>query len=85
MNKKLINTLSWCATIMSIMMYVSYLPQIYNNIHGFPGSPIQPLVASVNSLLWVIYGLGREDKSYPVAIANIPGVIFGTITFITAI
>ena len=33
------------ATIMCILMYVSYIPQIIANFSGQPVSPIQPLVA----------------------------------------
>lgn len=42
--EKFIKYLSWVATGMSVMMYVSYLPQIANNLSGMKGNPIQPLV-----------------------------------------
>ena len=46
--EKFIKYLSWVATGMSVMMYVSYLPQIANNLSGMKGNPIQPLVATIN-------------------------------------
>lgn len=75
--------LGWIATIMAIGMYVSYIPQIINNLNGMKGTPIQPLVAALSCSLWVIYGFKRKD--YPIAAANVPGIIFGAIAFFTAL
>ena len=44
------------ASIISVLMYVSYIAQIVSNFLGQKGNPIQPLVAAVNATLWVIYG-----------------------------
>lgn len=87
MNKseKIIKYLGWAASIMSILMYVSYLPQIIDNLAGKKGNPIQPLVATFNCILWFIYGIKKKPRDLPLAIANIPGMILGIITFITAI
>lgn len=49
-------TLGWIATFMSVMMHVSYIPQIMDNFSGQKGNFIQPLVAAINCSLWV-YGL----------------------------
>lgn len=84
-NNKFIRYLSWIATIMSILMYVSYIPQIIDNLSGSKGNPIQPMVAAVNCTLWVIYGLGKKPRDIPLATANFPGIIFGLITFLTAL
>ncbi|HHG9182576.1 TPA: SemiSWEET family transporter [Proteus mirabilis] len=46
-------------------------------------SPFQPFVAAINCLLWTYYGV--KSKEYPVAIANAPGILFGTIACLTAI
>lgn len=73
------------ATVFSILMYVSYIPQIMNNISGVKGNPLQPLCAALNSSLWVLYGLLKAKKDWPVIIANIPGIFLGLITFITAL
>jgi len=84
-NEKFIKYLSWTATVMAILMYVSYIPQITNNLAGNKGNPIQPLVAAINCTLWVIYGIFKSPRDLPLSIANFPGVIFGLITFLTAI
>ncbi|MCI1218680.1 SemiSWEET family transporter [Bifidobacterium crudilactis] len=80
-----ITRLSWAATIMGILMYVSYIPQIMNNLSGDKGSPIQPLVAVLNCSLWVAYGLLKKPKDYPIAITNAPGIVFGLVACITAL
>ena len=67
------------------MMYVSYIPQIMNNLHGMKGTPIQPMVAAINCTLWVTYALLKKNRDYPVAMANAPGIVFGLIAAITAI
>lgn len=84
-NQKLVQYLSWTATVMSIMMYISYVPQIINNLSGAKGNPIQPLVAGINCTLWVIYGLIKKKRDLPLAAANFPGIIFGIIAFWTAL
>ena len=84
-NSRFIKYLSWAATTMSIMMYVSYIPQIMDNLARSKGNPIPPLVAAINCTLWVIYGLGKKPRDIPLATANFPGIILGIITFLTAI
>jgi uncharacterized protein with PQ loop repeat len=73
------------ATIASLGMYFSYIPQIIDNLHGIKSNPTQPLAAAINCALWVSYGLLREKKDWPIAIANFPGVILGLMAFITAL
>ena len=66
MSEKQMKILGWVATFMSVMMYVSYFPQIMNNLAGQKGNFIQPLVAAINCSLWV--GLLRsfqKGKRYP--------------------
>ena len=76
--------LSVVATLTAVGMYVSYIPQIQDNLAGKPGNPIQPLVAAINCTLWVAYGLLKKQRDWPVAIANAPGIILGLITFATS-
>ncbi|BDR59830.1 SemiSWEET family transporter [Lactobacillus xylocopicola] len=76
---------SRCATLFSILMYVSYIPQIMNNLTGVKGNPIQPLCATLNGALWVSYGLIKAEKDWPVIIANLPGIVLGLVTFLTAL
>lgn len=80
---KKIKLLGKIATFSCISMYVSYIPEIIANFSGHPVSPIQPLVAMVNAILWVGYGWFKTYKDWPVIISNVPGVIFGMITVLT--
>ena len=41
MTEKQMKTLGWIATFMSVMMYVSYIPQIMNNLAGQKGNFIR--------------------------------------------
>lgn len=50
-NGKLFTILGWVATATAIGMYVSYIPQISDNLAGHKGNPIQPLVAAINCAL----------------------------------
>lgn len=84
-SKNFIKYLSWIATLMAVMMYVSYIPQIQNNLAGQKGNPIQPLVAALNCVLWVFYGTLKNPRDLPVAIANAPGILFGLIAFFTSL
>ena len=43
MNEKQMKILGWVATFMSVMMYVSYFPQIMDNLAGHKGNFVQPL------------------------------------------
>ena len=65
-------------------MYVSYIPQIMNNLAGSPGSPWQPLAAVFNCVMWTFYGLFKKDRDWPIVIANVPGVFLGAAAFLTA-
>lgn len=85
MSEKKLEIFGWVGTALSIIMYVSYIPQIINNLNGIKGTPIQPLAAAVNGTIWVTYALLKEKKDYPLAAANAPGVVFGLITAVTAI
>lgn len=83
-SEKQMKVLGWVAIFMSVMMYVSYFPQIMNNLAGQKGNFIQPLVAVINCSLWVYYGLFKKERD-PLAAANAPGIVFGLVTAITAL
>ena len=85
MSENKLKIIGWIGTALSVTMYISYIPQIMNNLHGMKGTPIQPLVAAINCTLWVTYALLKKNRDYPVAMANAPGIIFGLIAAITAI
>ena len=85
LSAKAASILGIIATITAIGMYVAYLPQIQMNLAGQKGTPIQPAVACVNGLLWVIYALFKKGRDWPVTSSNAPGFILGGITFLTVI
>ena len=85
MSEKQMKIVGWIATFMSIMMYVSYIPQILDNLAGHKGNFIQPAVATLNCCLWCYYGFFKEERDIPIVAANIPGIILGIITALTAL
>lgn len=44
MSEKQMKIVGWIATFMSIMMYVSYIPQILDNLAGHKGNFIKQLL-----------------------------------------
>ena len=85
MSEKQMKIVGWIATFMSIMMYVSYIPQITSNLQGMKGDFLQPFVAGINCTLWVGYGFLKSKKDLPIIVANTPGIIFGFTAAFTAI
>ncbi len=85
MNNKAIQVIGWLASIAAVLMFVAYIDQIILNLDGHKGSVIQPAATVVNCTLWLIYGLGKEKKDWPIIAANFPGIIIGAIAFITAL
>jgi hypothetical protein len=88
MSTKVLPIIARIASIMSVMMYVSYLPQIASNLAGNPGDFIQPLVATINCTFWTIYGIFGLDghtRDTAILVANVPGIFFGLTAFLTAI
>lgn len=58
-SEKFISWLGRFASVIAILMYISYIAQIINNLHGQYCSPVQPIVAGINCTLWSIYAYGR--------------------------
>lgn len=85
MNQKVFKILGWVATCTAMLMYISYFPQIMNNLHGNKSGFLQPMVAAINCTLWVCYGVFQEKRDWPIIVANVPGIIFGTLAAITAL
>lgn len=73
------------ASVLSVIMYVSYISQIANNLDGNFGTPWQPLAAFFNCTMWTLYGALKPKKDWPIIVANVPGIILGFLTFITAV
>ena len=73
------------ASVLSVCMYVSYIPQIMDNLAGHPGNPVQPLAAFFNCLFWTIYGLFKKERDWPSVVANVPGIFLAAAAFLTAV
>jgi len=46
---------------------------------------MQPAATVLNCVLWTTYALARTRKDWPIAAANIPGIVLGLATLITAL
>ena len=64
MSEKNLKILGWIGTLLSVIMYVSYVPQIMGNLHGNKTFFLQPLAATINCTIWTSYGLLKEKKDY---------------------
>ncbi len=85
MTEKQSKIFGYLGSALSILMYVSYIPQIMGNLNGNKTSFIQPLAATINCTIWVVYGLFKKEKDLPIIFANLPGIIFGLTATITAL
>ena len=65
-------------------MYISYIPQIIDNLDGNKTPLLRPLAAVLNCTIWASYGLLKSKRDYPLSAANFPGIIFGLLATITA-
>lgn len=63
MSEKKLEIFGWVGTALSIIMYVSYIPQIINNLNGIKGTPIQPLAAA--NAPGVVFGLITAVTAIP--------------------
>jgi len=85
MNEKIVNKIGWFSSFMAIAMYVSYIDQIKLNLSGNKGSAILPIITTINAISWTFYGSLKKKKDWPIIVCNIPGIILGIITAVTAI
>jgi uncharacterized protein with PQ loop repeat len=80
-----IRKLGWAATAGSIVMYFSFLDQIALNLQGHKGSVILPAATAVCCSLWLLYGWLQPQRDWPIVVANLPGVVLGSTSFVTAL
>ena len=85
MKKETVNKIGWLASITAITMYFSYIDQIRLNLSGQTGSIILPLVTMINCLSWSCYGFFKVEKDWPIIVCNLPGILLGLFTALTAI
>lgn len=85
MNEKTISKVGWIASVITLSMYTSYIDQIRLNLSGQKGSIIVPITTTLTGIAWTSYALLKKKKDWPIAVCNIPAIIFGIIIAITVI
>lgn len=85
MTQKQVKMIGYLGSALSVLMYVSYIVQIIDNLHGNKGNIVQPFAALCNCIVWTVYGFLIQPKQWPVIIANVPGIVLAFITIITAL
>jgi len=85
MNERMVTKIGWFASFMAIAMYISYIDQIKLNLSGQTGSVILPIVTTLNCIAWVLYGSLKVKKDWPIIVCNIPGIVLGIATAVTAL
>ncbi|WP_202819746.1 SemiSWEET family transporter [Thaumasiovibrio subtropicus] len=83
--QKTIDRIGWIASIMAMLLFVSYIDQIRLNLSGQPGSMLIPAATILNCLAWLAYGGLREQKDWPIMACNGLGVLVGGVTLATAV
>ena len=63
MSERNLQILGWAGTCLSVIMYVSYVPNIMANLDDNKVPFLQPLVVATNCTIWVSYGLLINLKS----------------------
>ena len=84
-NPALAHRIGWFASIMAIVMYGSFVQQIGLNLAGHPGSLLLPIAAAVNATAWTAYGVLKTPRDWKIVTCNVPGIVFGVVTAITAV
>lgn len=67
---------------LAILMFVSLIEIAKDNLAGESHIYIMPAVTTLNCIIWSIYGYMKKEKF--VFWANVPGVLLGIITVLTA-
>lgn len=84
MQQRTLEIVGWTASLASVLMFLSYIDQIRLNLQGQSGSGLQALATVINCSLWLAFAVARENKLWPIAIANTPGIILGLIAAATS-
>ena len=85
MNENIVNKIGWFASFMAVAMYFSYIDQIRLNLSGQPGSVVLPIITTINCISLTLYGSMKIKRDWPIIIANLPGIILGITTAVTAL
>ncbi len=80
--EKIINMFGTAGATLAILMFVSLIEIAKDNLAGESHIYIMPAVTTLNCIIWSIYGYMKKEKF--VFWANVPGVLLGIITVLTA-
>lgn len=84
MNQATVTKIGWLASIMGVCMFFSFLDQIRLNIGGHPGSIVLPVATAINCASWTAYGCLKQERDWPIILANGFGVCVAIVTALTA-
>ena len=82
-NQDVVAIIGRIASVLSVIMYVSYIATISDNLAGHPGNFLQPLAAFFNCCMWAAYGFLKTKKDWPIIVANVPGIFLAATAVIT--
>lgn len=82
-DQKIVEKIGWAASIIAILIWISFIDQIRLNLAGHKGSLIIPIVVTINCILWTLFGLGK--RNWQIVAANVLGIFIGIITAVTAL
>lgn len=85
MSNELVRKIGWVASVMTIIMFSSYVDQIRLNLQGVSGSIILPTATIFNCLSWMFYAALKERIDWPILICNFVGLVLGGLTVLTFI
>ena len=83
--QRLVPILGWTGSALATLTYLSFADQVRLNLEGHPGSILLPTVAAVSCSVWVSYSFLKTPKDWPLFVCNVPGIILGILTVVTAI
>ena len=73
------------AMILSVLLWFALIDQIRLNVAGQKSSLLVGVAVVANCTFWVIYGCTKSPSEWKVALANVPGILFGLANVVTII
>ncbi len=78
--KRYENQLGTLGTILAVIMFTSLIEVAWSNFQDRSVIWIQPSISTINSTVWCLYALIRNDKF--LLLANLVGIFFAVITIL---
>lgn len=80
-----LDAIGWAASLMGVIMFLTFVDQIRLNIAGQSGSLVLPLATALNCAMWILYASLKAKPDWPIVVCNALGVLMGLVTFATAL